>query len=611
MARVAELVAEMSLNTARLQADVGKATSIMSKGMKQMSSDVAMLKNMLASVVSVGALTALAKSAIDMGSALNDASKKYGVSASELSKFQYVAKMSGVEFEGLGNAFKFLNKSIAESADPSSKAAIAFKALGVTQKDLKEKSPQQIFEILADRFSELKDGANKTALALELFGRSGADILPVMAEGAAGIKRLGDEAVNLGIALSEDQIKKLDDYGDALDRLAMRTKSAAGQILIYMEEMGQKTTEFWYTTPWDAYLKRQGVAYGKLSDILVPTPKGEPTKAAPSIAGAGKSSSGKSAADALKKEAEEMASTWGKWVDEKLSLSAKAEQEAWDLTQSVIAQENDAWVALAEERTNADYEAQAAYSEMMAQRMDLERQYSEAIMNGDRAGAIEALNAGLAEQIRLQDEASNAAAAYIDVYSEAMKSAEDMAINAGMGIRDSFISNLTAAAMQAQTLGEAMKSLGKDIVGMLVQTFLKWVVNRTIMAAMGKTFAAAETAQAIAFGATAAKALAPAAAFMEIITLGGATAPAMTGLGLTVAFAESLAIPALEEGGIVPATPGGRLVRVAEGGKDEAIIPLDQAGSGGTTINLYMNDEILCTAVARGIRQGRLNLVLA
>lgn len=41
-------------------------------------------------------------------------------------------------------------------------------------------------------------------------------------------------------------------------------------------------------------------------------------------------------------------------------------------------------------------------------------------------------------------------------------------------------------------------------------------------------------------------------------------------------------IPALAEGGIVPATPGGRLVRVAEAGQAEAVVPLSKmAGMGG------------------------------
>ena len=72
----------------------------------------------LAGLVTVGAFVGLAKEAIDMGSALDDASKKFGVSAEDLSELQYVAKMSGVEFEALGKSFKFLNKTVAEAENP-------------------------------------------------------------------------------------------------------------------------------------------------------------------------------------------------------------------------------------------------------------------------------------------------------------------------------------------------------------------------------------------------------------------------------------------------------------------------------------------------------------
>jgi hypothetical protein len=65
-------------------------------------------------------------------------------------------------------------------------------------------------------------------------------------------------------------------------------------------------------------------------------------------------------------------------------------------------------------------------------------------------------------------------------------------------------------------------------------------------------------------------------------------------------------IPLLAAGGIVPATPGGRLVRVAEGGQDEAIVPLGRGGAGiGSTFNIYptpgMSEEQIGAATARQV----------
>jgi Lambda phage tail tape-measure protein (Tape_meas_lam_C) len=102
--------------------------------------------------------------------------------------------------------------------------------------------------MLANRFSKLEDGANKTALAMAIFGRAGANILPVMKDGAEGIKKLREEAVKSGVALSEKEIKKLDDYGDAIDRAGMIAKSTAGRIAIDLvgaiESLWKKVEEY-------------------------------------------------------------------------------------------------------------------------------------------------------------------------------------------------------------------------------------------------------------------------------------------------------------------------------------------------------------------------------
>ena len=72
-------------------------------------------------------------------------------------------------------------------------------------------------------------------------------------------------------------------------------------------------------------------------------------------------------------------------------------------------------------------------------------------------------------------------------------------------------------------------------------------------------------------------------------------------------------IPLLAAGGIVPATPGGRLVRVAEGGRDEAIVPLPKGGGkpalGGDTFNIYEAVSAMATAMQVSRRQAALGAV--
>jgi hypothetical protein len=100
--------------------------------------------------------------------------------------------------------------------------------LGLSFEDLQRASPGEAFEQIADAIKEVPDPMQRTQLAMELFGRAGAEILPAIQQ---GISELGAEAERLGLVIDGRAIKALDDFGDSWDRMALQAKvSAAGVI---------------------------------------------------------------------------------------------------------------------------------------------------------------------------------------------------------------------------------------------------------------------------------------------------------------------------------------------------------------------------------------------
>jgi hypothetical protein len=93
-----------------------------------------------------------------------------------------------------------------------------------------------LFDIMADKLSGMKDGANKTALALAVFGKSGVDLLPVLEGGAKGLHDMREEGKRLGATLTQEEITKLDAYGDAIDKIGMASKATAGKLMVDMIE---------------------------------------------------------------------------------------------------------------------------------------------------------------------------------------------------------------------------------------------------------------------------------------------------------------------------------------------------------------------------------------
>ncbi len=215
MASLGSLVIELAANTARLQTDMGKAVGIAQRGAQAMQASFRFLGGGL---VGAGLLN-MARQSIELGENLNKAALKAGVSGRAISELAYAAKQSDVDLQSLSSALQKMQVALSKAASGSKEQNAALAALGLTIEDIKSLSPDKQFELLADRIAQLRDPADRARAAVELFGKAGADLLPLLLEGAEGIKRLRTEAERLGQSFSTQQIKALDDAGDAVDRL--------------------------------------------------------------------------------------------------------------------------------------------------------------------------------------------------------------------------------------------------------------------------------------------------------------------------------------------------------------------------------------------------------
>ena len=175
----------------------------------------------------------LGRLAVEMaqfGDELNTAAKKAGVSGKAISELAYAAKQSNVELGALSTALRKMQQGLSEAASGTGEARTALAALGLNIRDLRALAPEKQFEILGDRISQLKDPADRTRASILLFGRAGADLLPLFEDGAEGIRKLRQEAQKIGQSFSSEQLQKLEDMSDSIDRLNASARSAAMAI---------------------------------------------------------------------------------------------------------------------------------------------------------------------------------------------------------------------------------------------------------------------------------------------------------------------------------------------------------------------------------------------
>ena len=172
--------------------------------------------------LSVGALTAFAKSAVNTADELNKQSQSLGVSVENLQVYQRAAKFAGIEAEALSRSLGVLAKNVVDAADDKGLAKDAFARLQIELKNTGGaiKSTDEILLELADRFAAMPDGIEKTGLAAQVFGTTlGSRLIPFLNGGRANVAAMREELERMGILISTDTARQAEILNDQIERL--------------------------------------------------------------------------------------------------------------------------------------------------------------------------------------------------------------------------------------------------------------------------------------------------------------------------------------------------------------------------------------------------------
>lgn len=191
------------------------------------------LAGALAGVFSVASI----KGAIDAADQLDDLAEKTGISVQQLGALRYAGEVTGTSTEALAGGIRKLTQNMAAAAGGSKEQAAAFQAMGVRVTDStgKLRASDEVLGDLADRFALMPDGPEKAAMAMEVFGKSGQDMIPLLNKGSAGIAQLRAEAQRLGVVMDGDVAKQAADFNDNIKRLQLSGQgfatTVAGEML--------------------------------------------------------------------------------------------------------------------------------------------------------------------------------------------------------------------------------------------------------------------------------------------------------------------------------------------------------------------------------------------
>ena len=226
MAKVGELLVDVLARTSGLQKGLKKGQQSMQQ-FKKVAGNIAAG---IAAAFSINALRNMINDFAELGDMFDKMSQRTGVSVEALSGLKFAAEQSGASIETLEMGIRNMQRVLLDVQQGSSTAATTLSMLGLSIDNLQTMSPEQQFLQMAQAIAGVEDPSRQAALAMELFGRSGTQLLPMLQQGEAGIEALMQEARRLGIVMSEEDAKAAADFTDAMNRLSSVFKGIATQV---------------------------------------------------------------------------------------------------------------------------------------------------------------------------------------------------------------------------------------------------------------------------------------------------------------------------------------------------------------------------------------------
>ena len=193
-------------------------------------------------VKAFNALNDITKEAAARVDELNTRSARTGLSTQLLQGLDYAQKF--IDFEGLDQSISKITVAMDKARDGAEKQAQAFETLGVsvTDADGNLRDSFDVFMETIDALGGIENAAERDAIANDLFGKSFADMKPLVDAGSEALQGYIDEANDLGVVMDEEQIAKLQEVNDAVDQNnarweALKNKIAAEWALVTIGAM--------------------------------------------------------------------------------------------------------------------------------------------------------------------------------------------------------------------------------------------------------------------------------------------------------------------------------------------------------------------------------------
>ena len=168
---------------------------------------------------------------INWGDQLQKTNLRIGASTEALSQYNYVASLSGVEFNQLTTAWQRQTRRIAEAAAGTGVAVAALDRLNLSAQELNQLAPEDQFERIAEAMQGVENSSERVRLAQQLWDSEGVKLVQIVNSGTDAIAAMRAEADALGLTISQDTANAMASYNDEVDRLKFAAQGVSQTLL--------------------------------------------------------------------------------------------------------------------------------------------------------------------------------------------------------------------------------------------------------------------------------------------------------------------------------------------------------------------------------------------
>ncbi len=223
--------------------------------------------------ISVEKIIDLGARSIETADKLNKMSQQVGIATDTLSALQAQAQLSDVGFDQFGTAMERLARSATAAAGGAQQQVAAYQAMGVSVTNAagQMRPMSDILQDVAKKMAGYEDGASKTALAQQLFGRTGAALIPLLNQlGEQGFAKVREEAEKYNQVIGPEQARQSEEFHDNITRLQQATSGFANAVMRELLPGLVNMTDQWAqsATTSDGYASSARTVAGLITELI-------------------------------------------------------------------------------------------------------------------------------------------------------------------------------------------------------------------------------------------------------------------------------------------------------------------------------------------------------